>query len=144
MHVPFRGGPDVLTEVMTGRVDFFMAPVGVALPHVRAGKLIALVVNSHKRSSVLPDVPTTAEAGLKNAEYPIWIGMLLPAKTSRTIVATLHREALTALEDPTVRSRLAELGVDPMIRTPEEFDAQVRDEIAANAALINAIGLRAQ
>src|SRR3954468_1130831 len=144
LHVPFRGGPDVLTEVMAGRVDFFLAPVGVALPHVKAGKLLALVVNSAERSSVFPDVPTTAEAGLKNAESPIWIGMFLPAKTSRAIVATLHREAFKALADPNVRGKLAALGVDPMIRTPEEFDAQLRDEIAANAALIKSIGLRAQ
>jgi tripartite-type tricarboxylate transporter receptor subunit TctC len=144
LHVPFRGGPDILTEVMTGRVDFFMAPVGVALPHIHAGKLVALVVNSTERSSVLPDVPTTAEAGLKNAEYPIWVGMFLPAKTSRAIVATLHREALKALENPNVRGKLSALGVDPMIRTPEEFDAQVREEIVANAALIKAISLKVQ
>jgi len=144
LHVPFRGGPDVLMEVMSGRVDFFMAPVGVALPHISAGKLVALVVNSTERSSVLPDVPTAAEVGLKDAEYPIWVGMFLPVKTSRDIVATLHREALKALDDPKVRSKLALLGVDPMTRTPEEFDAQVREEIAANAALVKAIGLGVQ
>jgi tripartite-type tricarboxylate transporter receptor subunit TctC len=66
-HVPFKGGPEAITEVITGRVEFFFAPVGVALPYIRDGKLAALAVNSAKRSAVLPEVPTISEAGIKNA-----------------------------------------------------------------------------
>lgn len=142
VHVPFKGGPEAMTEVMAGRIDFFFAPVGVALPHVREGRLTALVVNSAKRSTALPDVPTTGEAGFTNAEYPFWIGLFAPAKTPGDIVAKLHRETLKALQQPKVKEKLASLGVDPMPMSPHDFDALVEKEIATNAALVKAIGLK--
>jgi len=144
VHVPFKGGAEIITEVMTGRIDFFFGPVGVVVPHVREGKLTALVVNGAKRSSLLPDVPTTLEAGFANAEYPFWLGMFLPAKTPRDIVDKLHRETLKALQTPKVRDTLAMLGVDPMVMAPTEFDALVEKEIAVNAALVKAAGLKPQ
>ena len=112
VHVPFKGGPEAMAEIIAGRIDFFFAPVGNALPHVQDGKLTALVVNSAKRSAALPDVPTTSEAGFANAEYPFWIGMFLPAKTPRKIVDKLHGETVKALATPKVRDKLAALGVD--------------------------------
>lgn len=144
VHVPFKGGPEAMAEVMAGRVDFFFAPVGVALPHVRSGKLTALAVNSAKRSAALPEVPTTSEAGFANAEYPFWIGVFLPAKTPRDIVEKLNRETRQALQEPKVREKLATLGVDPMVMTPSEFDAQIAKELVENAALVKAIGLKPQ
>ena len=144
VHVPLKGGAEIITEVMTGRVDFFFGPVGVVAPHVREGKLTALVVNGKKRSSLLPEVPTTLEAGFANAEYPFWLGIFLPAKTPRDIVDRLHRETLKALQEPKVRDKLARLGIDPMVMTPTEFDAHLEKEIAVNAALVNAIGLKPQ
>jgi tripartite-type tricarboxylate transporter receptor subunit TctC len=144
VHVPFKGGPEAITEVMAGRVDFFFAPLGVVLPHVKEGKLVALVVNSAQRSSALPDVPTTSEAGFSNAEYPFWIGIFLPAKTPREIVEKLHDATLRALQAPKVKDKLATLGVDSMVMTPTEFDAHVEKEIALNMALVEAIGLKAQ
>ena len=80
-----------MTEVIAGRMDFFFGPVGLVLPHIQEGKLRALVVNSAKRSSALPDIPTTLEGGIANAEYPIWFGLFLPAKTPREIVEQLHK-----------------------------------------------------
>jgi tripartite-type tricarboxylate transporter receptor subunit TctC len=80
VHVPFKGGPEILSEIIAGRIDFFLAPVGNALSLVQDGKLTALVVNSAERSAALPHVPTTAEAGFRDAEYPFWIGMFVPAK----------------------------------------------------------------
>ena len=142
VHVPVKGGPEALTEVMSGRVDFFFAPVGVALPLVREGKLAALAVNGTERTSVLPDVPTTGEAGLVNAEYAIWLGLFLPAKTPHDIVEKLHRETRKALEAPKVKERLASLGVDPMVLSPAAFEARVVKEIAANAALVKTMGLK--
>jgi len=144
VHVPLKGGSEVLTEVMSGRVDFFFGPVGVVAPRVREGKLTALVVNGAQRSSLLPDVPTTLEVGFANAEYPLWLGVFLPAKTSRVIVEKLHRETLKALQEPKVKNKLATLGIDPMVMTPTEFDAHVEKEIAVNAALVKAIGLKPQ
>src|SRR5262245_17646844 len=86
VHVPFRGGPEALTEVIAGRVDFYFCPINTALPFIREGKLVALVTNGASRVPELPDVPTTLEAGYQNAEFPIWIGLLAPARTPRAIV----------------------------------------------------------
>ena len=142
VHIPFKGGAEAMSEVMAGRVDFFFGPVGLVLAQVREGKLVALAVNGTKRAAALPDVPTTLEAGIANAEYPIWFGLFLPAKTPREIVDKLHRETLKALQEPKTRERLAALGVDPMVMTPNEFDAHVQKEIAFNAALVKEIGLK--
>jgi tripartite-type tricarboxylate transporter receptor subunit TctC len=144
VHVPFKGGPEAMSEIIAGRLDFFFAPVGNALPHVKDGALTALVVNSAKRSAALPEVPTTAEAGFVDAEYPFWIGMFLPAKTSRAIVDKLHSEAVKALATPGVRAKLAALGVDPMIMSPTELDAFVEKQIAADAALAKTAGIKPQ
>jgi tripartite-type tricarboxylate transporter receptor subunit TctC len=142
VHVPFRGGAEAMSEVMAGRVDFFFGPVGLVLPHVREGKLLGLVVNGHRRSATLPDIPTTLEAGFADAEYPIWFGLFLPAKAPRNIVDKLHRETLKALQAPKVREKLVTLGLDPMVMTPKEFDAHVEKEIAVNAALVKAAGIK--
>jgi tripartite-type tricarboxylate transporter receptor subunit TctC len=142
VHVPFKGGPEAMNEIIAGRLDFFFVPVANALPHVKAGALTALVVNSAKRSAALPDVPTTAESGFTDAEYPFWIGTFLPAKTPRTIVDRLHGEAIKALATPALKAKLAALGVDPMLMSPTEFDAFVVKQIAADAALAKAAGIK--
>lgn len=142
VHVPFKGGAEAMSETVAGRVEFFFGPVGLVLPHVRDGRLVALVVNGPKRAAALPDVPTTMEAGFANAEYPIWYGLFFPAKTPRDIVNRLHRETSKALQGPKLRERLATLAVDPMVMTPEGFDAHVHKEIAINAALIKALGIK--
>lgn len=141
-HIPFKGGAEAMLEVMAGRVDFFFGPVGLVLPQVREGKLTALVVNGTERSAALPDVPTTREAGFANAEYPIWFGLFMPAKTPREIVDKLNRETLKALQTPKLREKLAALGVDPMVMAPEEFDAYVRKEIVLNAGLVKVAGIK--
>jgi tripartite-type tricarboxylate transporter receptor subunit TctC len=144
VHVPFKGGPEAMSEIIAGRLDFFFAPVANALPHVKDGALAALVVNSAKRSAALPDVPTTAESGFTDAEYPFWIGMFVPAKTPRAIVDRLHSEAVKALATPAVKGKLATLGVDPMPMSPAELDAFVVKQIAADAALAKSAGIKPQ
>ncbi len=143
-HVPFKGGVEAMTEVIAGRIDFSFVALGAALPLIRDGKIVALAVNGATRSSALPDVPTLRQAGFNDAEYPMWLGLFLPAKTPRDIVDKLHRETLKALQEPKVRDRLAALGVDPMVMTPAEFDALVDKEVGSNAALVKAIGLKPQ
>src|SRR5262245_34916065 len=132
VHVPFRGGAEAMSEVIAGRVDFFFGPPALVLQQVREGQLAALAVNGTTRMAALPEVPTTAEAGFKDAEYPIWYGLFAPAKTPREIVGRLHRETVAALQAPKVRDRLAALVVDPMVMTPDEFDAYVQKEIVIN------------
>jgi tripartite-type tricarboxylate transporter receptor subunit TctC len=144
VHVPFKGGAEAMTEVLAGRVDFFFGPIPLVLPQVRDGKLVALAVNTSKRSPTLPDVPTTAEAGVRDAEYPIWFGLFAPAGTPREIVERLSRETLKALQAPKVRERLAGLGVDPMPMSPDEFAAHVSREVSLNATLARKAGLKAE
>jgi tripartite-type tricarboxylate transporter receptor subunit TctC len=142
LHVPFRSGAKALEEVMTGRVDFFFGPVGLVLPYIHQGKLVALVVSGAKRAAALPEVPTTGEAGFANAKYPIWFGLFAPAKTPRNILDKLHDETLKALQAPRVQKKLSALGVDPMVMTRTGFDAYVRKQVIINTALVKAIGIR--
>ena len=142
IHVPFKGGAEAMLEVIAGRLDFFFGPPALVLPHVRDGKLTALVVNGTRRTPALPDVPTTQEAGFTNAEYPIWYGLFVPAKTPRDIVNRLHSETVKALQEPKVRERIAALFADPLVMTPNEFEAYVQKEIDLNAALVKAAGIK--
>lgn len=141
-HVPFRGGPEALTEVMTGRVDFCAIGIPPTLPLVRDGKLVALAVSTPKRSSALPDVPTTLEAGFKDSDYNFWNGMLVPAKTPRAIIDKLHDETMKAVALPEVQAKLRAQGVEPMPLKPAEIDALIQREVAGNLALVKAAGLR--
>jgi len=142
VHVPFRGMPEVLTEVMTGRVDFCLSTIASALPFIRDGKLLALAVSTPKRSSALPDVPTTLELGYANSDYTFWNGLFLPAKTPPDIVERLHNEAKKASTTAAVREKLAAQGIDPMPISAAEFDAQIRKEIAESIALVKAAGIK--
>ena len=142
VHVPFKGTPEALTEVLTGRVDYYFCPVISVLQFIKDGKLLALAAGSTKRSSALPDVLTTLEAGIPNSDYNFWVGMVVPAKTSRDIVNKLHLETLKALQAPDLRERMAKLGAELMIMTPDEFNAYIRNEIRTNAALVKAAGIQ--
>jgi tripartite-type tricarboxylate transporter receptor subunit TctC len=142
VHVPFKGGAEAMLEVIAGRVDFFFGPVALVLPHIRDGKLRALAVNGSSRSTVLPDVPTLREAGIKEAEYPIWFALFVPAKTPSDVVNRLSRETLIVLQAPKVREKLGALGVDPMVMSPAEFATLVEREIALNATLVKQAGVK--
>jgi tripartite-type tricarboxylate transporter receptor subunit TctC len=143
-HIPFKGTPEAMTEVMTGRVDIYFAPVVAAINNIREGKLVALAVGTAKRSSVLPDVPTTIEAGVPNSDYNFWVGMFAPAKTPRDIVNRMHAESARVLASVEVSERLAKLGAEPFPLTPEAFDKYVADEIKSNEALVRAANIKVQ
>ena len=141
VHVPFRGTPEALTEVIAGRVDYYFCPVNAVLPLVAEKTLLALAVGSTKRSAALPDVPTTLEAGIPNSDYNFWVGMAVPSKTPRDIVNRIHQETAKALDAKEVRDRMAQLGAESMLMRPDQFDAHIRDEIVTNAALVKAAGI---
>jgi tripartite-type tricarboxylate transporter receptor subunit TctC len=143
VHVAFKGGPEAVTEVMAGRVDFSFLPIGIVLSHIREGKLAALAVNGPKRASALPDVPTTLEASFTDSDYPIWWAIFVPTKTPRDVIDKLHRETLKAMQAPKVQEKLATLGVDPLVLAPAELDAHVKTELRMNAALVKATGVKA-
>ncbi len=142
IHVPFRGGPEALTDVMTGRVDFMCIGITSGFPFIRQGRLLPLAVSTRTRSSALPDLTTTIEAGYPDSDYTFWNGMLVPAKTPRTIVNRLHAEMQKVLREPAVIDKLELQGVEPMPLTPTEFDALIAKEIQSNLALVKAAGLK--
>jgi tripartite-type tricarboxylate transporter receptor subunit TctC len=142
VNIPFKGSPEALTEIVTGRVDFYFCPVNAVLPLLKDGKLVALAVGSSKRSLALPELPTTLEAGVPNSDYNFWVGMFAPAKTPRETIQRIYQETAKALHSPEVREKMARLGAEPMEYTPEAFNAHIRDEIAANAALVKAAGIK--
>lgn len=142
VHVPFKGTPEALTEVLTGRVDIYFCPVISVLQFVKEGRVLALAVGSSKRSSVLPDLPTTLEAGIPNSDYNFWVGMIVPAKTSRSIVAKLHQNTQKVLQTPDMIERMGKLGAEQMVMTPQEFDAYIKKEIGVNAELVKAAGIK--
>jgi tripartite-type tricarboxylate transporter receptor subunit TctC len=144
VHVPFKGMPEALTEVMTGRVDFSCSSIPPAVPLIRSGKLIALSVTTPKRSPALPDVTTSIEAGYPNSDYTFWVGMFLPAKTPREIVNRLNQEVQKVLQSPGMDKRIAQNGIDPMPITPQAFDALIQKEVAENMALVKAAGIKVQ
>ncbi|HEY7239862.1 MAG TPA: tripartite tricarboxylate transporter substrate binding protein [Burkholderiales bacterium] len=143
VHVPFKGGAEAMLEVVAGRVDFFFGPVALVLPQIREGKLLPLAVNSAKRSATLPGVPTLEQAGIPNAEYPIWFGLFVPARTPRDVVNKLNAETMKVLRTPELREKLSSLGVDPMAMDADQFDRYVEKEFSINASLAHQAGLKA-
>lgn len=143
-NIPFKGSAEAVTEVIAGRVDYYFSPVAPVIGQIKSGQLQALAVGSPQRSSSLPDVPTTTEAGVPGSEFNFWIGMMAPAKTPRDIVNRLHDEVLKALASPEVKERFAKVGADAWTLKPEAFDAYIKNEIASNAVLVKAAGLQPQ
>ena len=141
-HIPFKGSADALTEVIAGRVDFYYSPIGLALPFLKSDRLVALAVSSTTRSSAMPDVPTTLEAGFPNTDYGVWIAMFAPARTPRAIIARLNEESAKALRSPELREKYGTLVMDNMIMTVDEFDAFLKRDFDVNAELVKAAGIQ--
>ena len=133
-HVPFRGTPEGMTEVIAGRIDVYPAPAVNAIELSKAGKISPLAVSSPRRLPLMPNVPSMAEAGLPKAEYNFWVGAFAPAKTPKPIIDRLNREIVAALRVKEVADKIIALGGDPAPMTPAEFDAFVRKEIAIKAS----------
>ena len=141
VHIGFKGAPEVLNELLAGRLDFYFSPVGPALSLIRDGKLRALAIGGPKRSSVLPELPTTIEAGYPDSDYNFWVGLFAPAKTPREIVNRLYKETVAAVQSPDVKERLLRLGAEALTMAPEEFDAHVKKELRTNAILVKEAGI---
>ena len=141
--IPFKGAPEALVEVITGRVDVYYSPVLAALPFIKDGKVLPLAVSSPTRAAILPDVPTTLESGYPNSAYRFWIGVFAPARTPPDIVNKLNTEIQKALQVPAVRERLTHLGVQPMAMNAGAFDKFVKEDLTINAELAKAAGISA-
>ena len=141
LHVPYRGPAEALGDVITGRVDFYFLPIAPALPLINDGKLVALAVSTATRNATLPNVPTTAEAGLKDAAYAFWTGLFAPAATPKPIVTRIYEETRKALDVQSVKDRLAKVGVEPMPMSMAEFDAYFRADVASTVKLAHDAGI---
>jgi len=144
VHVPYKGVPEATTDTMTGRVQLFVSPLINAISPVQGGKLVALGVTTTFRSSLLPEVPTIAEAGLPGYRAESWHGLLVPAKTPRAIVARLNAEVIRVLQEPDAREQFAKLGLVSPPTAPEEFDRFIRGEIATYRQIARAANIKAE
>ncbi len=143
LSVPYKGTPEALTDVLSGRVDYCFCPIGNVMPMVKDGRLRALAVSSKHRTSSVPDLLTTEEAGVPNSAQPFWVGMGVPSKTPRDIVARLHAETVKALNSPEIKLRWASLNQDVRVFTPEAFDTLLREEVVSNARLVKDANIKA-
>lgn len=141
-HVPYRGGAEVITDIIGGRIDFYFCPLSTALPLIRDGQVRALLVSTPRRVADLPDVPSPTEIGLQDADSAIWFGVFVPAKTPKDIVEKLYTSGTKVLGDPETQTNLKKLGVAPYPMKPAEMDALVANETIANAALIKKAGIK--
>ena len=143
VHLPFKGAPEAMTEVIAGRSDYYFSPLVNALPLMKDGQLQALAVSNSSRASALPDIPTIAQTGYP-MEYNFWAGIFVPSKTPSAIKEKLYADIVKALNTPAVRDRLKNLGADPFQLKPAEFDALVKKEIEANAKVARAANIRVE
>jgi len=144
VHVPYKGGAPALTDLLGGQIQMAFSSVPAVLPHIKAGRLVALGVGSAKRSPALPNIPTIAEAGVPGYEYTTWYGIFAPAKTPRTLIARLNAEIVKAMETPDIKDRFTALGGDPDPGTPEELRAYMANESAKWAKIIKAANIRVE
>jgi tripartite-type tricarboxylate transporter receptor subunit TctC len=144
VHVPYKGGAPQVTALVSGETQASLATVATVLTHVQSGRLRAIGVSSVKRSGALPAVPTIAESGVPGYEMSPWIGVFVPAGTSREIVVRLNAEVNRALRAQDVSQLLASQALDAMTSTPEEFDARIRADYEKYAKLIKLTGARVE
>jgi tripartite-type tricarboxylate transporter receptor subunit TctC len=144
IHVPFKGSPEALQDVLGGRSAFYMAPVNVALGLVKDGKLVPLGVSTRSRAAVLPDVPTLAGQGLTDYEVTLWFGMWAPAATPAAVVQKLNAAMNAIVQEPAMREQFSKLGMQPAPMKPEEFARFVRSEIDVYKRIVQQAGIEPQ
>src|SRR5918999_694751 len=143
INVHTKGAGEALTEVVSGRADCYFALVFQALKMKDSGKVDAHLVSGPKRTSVMPGLPTTVEAGYPNSDYNFWLGTLVAAKTPRPIVDRLHKEINALVQSPDISDRIKKLGADPLSLSTSEFQAMIDRELRENAELIKKAGIKA-
>jgi len=142
VHVPYKGAAPALQDVIAGHVQMMFATASSVVPHIRDGKVRALGVATLKRTTVLPEIPTIDELGLKGFDATTWHGLVAPARTPKQVVAALHHALAASLDDPAVKKSLGDLGVDIMTGTPEDFAAYIKSEIPKWTAIIKTSGAK--
>jgi tripartite-type tricarboxylate transporter receptor subunit TctC len=144
VHVPYRGIPESLNDIIAGRVQFFMAPLGSSANLVRDGRIRALGVSTAKRIPVISDIPTIAESGLPGFAWDSWGAIFAPSRTPRAVIDLWNREMRRAMEAPEMQKRLRAIGMEASPSTPQELDAMVKEQMDIVAKLAKAAGLKPQ
>ena len=144
VHVPYKGASPAVTDLLGGQVDLSFATVGSVLPHLKSGKLVGLAVASRQRSTLLPDVPTFEEAGVKGFVVDTWYGLMAPAGTPDDVIRVLQREATSFGQSASVRERLLGAGLEPQTTCGEPFVAQLSREVDSNTRLARELNLKAE
>ena len=143
-QVPFKGTPEVVQAIFSGAVDCYWVPISAGVSNIRAGRLHALAVSTGKRSPLLPDLATTAEAGVKGADFGLWFGLWGPAGIPADIVSKISADTRRALADPVVLERLKNTGNSALDMSPADFARFVRSEIEAYGRIARAAGIQPQ
>jgi tripartite-type tricarboxylate transporter receptor subunit TctC len=141
-HVPYKGGGPAVIDVLGGQIPLVFTAIASAQQYVRGGRLIGLGVPGAKRSGALPDVPTFQESGLAGFDVSSWTGIFAPARTPPAVISKLQRELSAVLQSPFVKERYATLGIEPVGNSPEEFGAQVRDDLARWREVVRTANVR--
>jgi tripartite-type tricarboxylate transporter receptor subunit TctC len=143
-QVPFKGTPEVIQAMFSNSVDCYWVPISAGMAHIKSGKLRPLAVSTARRNPTLPDVPTTGEAGVRNADAPLWFGVWGPGGMPVEVVNKLNGDIRKALADATVKERLANLGNDTMDMSAQDFARFVRSEIDDYQRVVRAAGIKPQ
>jgi tripartite-type tricarboxylate transporter receptor subunit TctC len=142
VHVPYKGAAPVMQDLMSGRIEMTFGNIVAMMPPVREGRLRGLAVSSQKRWAALPDIPTVAESGLPGFEAVAWFGLLAPGGTPDTTVQKLYQDINKVLAVPETRAKLADLGFEVVARSPRDFAAQIKSEIASKGQLVRDSGAK--
>jgi tripartite-type tricarboxylate transporter receptor subunit TctC len=143
-QVPFKGTPEVVAAILSGNVDCYWVPISAGVSNIKAGKLRPLAVSTSKRSPLLPDLATTAEAGVKGADFGLWFGVWGPAGMPAEVVSKINADVRRALADAGVREKLANTGNAALDMSPQEFARFVRSEIEDYQRVVRAAGIKPQ
>jgi tripartite-type tricarboxylate transporter receptor subunit TctC len=141
-HVPYKGAPQAVTDLLAGQMNLMFNSIASTLGHVRAGRVRAIGLASQKRSAQLPDVPTINESGVPGFEAANWFGMFAPVKTPKAIVTRVNAAVVKVVHSPEIRSQFEALGADPVGSSIEEFDTYVRREYERYGKVVKASGAK--
>ena len=144
VHVPYKGGNPMMTDLIGGQIQFAFDSLGSTLPLIRSGKIKAIAVTGQKRLASIGNVSTTAESGFPEVATDVWIGLFAPVKTPKFVIATLHAEAVRALNTPEMRKALEDREIQPVGNTPEEFRSYIQAETMKKRQLAARIGIKAE
>jgi tripartite-type tricarboxylate transporter receptor subunit TctC len=143
VHVPYKGGGPAIIDLVAGNIQLIFATGASAVPQIKAGRIKGIAVTTIKRSQLVPDIPTISEAGLKGFDANNWYGIVVPAKTPRTIIDRLNKETARILNLPDIKTLLFNQGLDVAPGTPEQFGAYIKSEKAKWAKVIKESGAKA-